>query len=76
MQKFIKSLKRKTAAVVAVGTVALTTAPAFASGGGGVDVGTTVSAIAAAVGPIGQIGAAILGVHVAIKVYKWVRQAM
>lgn len=50
---------------------------AFAGGGGsGVDVSGVVSAIGDAVGPIGQIGAAVLLVLVAIKVYKWVRRAM
>lgn len=49
--------------------------PALA-GGGGVDVSGVVSAIGDAVAPIGSIGAAVLLVLVAIKVYKWVRRAM
>lgn len=49
---------------------------AFAGGGGGVDVSGVVSAIEAAATPIGAIGAAVLLVLVAIKVYKWVRRAM
>ncbi|WP_423163830.1 major capsid protein [Stenotrophomonas maltophilia] len=76
MQKMLKALKGKGAALAAVGTAAVASAPAFASGGGGVDVGATVSAINAALGPIGQIGIAVLGVLVGIKVYKWVRRAM
>lgn len=76
MQKMLKALKGKSAALAAVGTAALVSAPAFASGGSGVDVGATVSAINAALGPIGQIGIAVLGVLVGIKVYKWVRRAM
>nr|WP_313256999.1 major capsid protein [Stenotrophomonas geniculata] len=76
MQKMLKALKGKSAALAAVGTAALVSAPAFASGGSSVDVGATVSAINAALGPIGQIGIAVLGVLVGIKVYKWVRRAM
>ncbi len=48
------------------------TSPAFAA----VDVTATVSEITAALTPIGAIGIAVLGVLVAIKVYKWVRRAM
>lgn len=77
MQKMLKALKGKSAGLAAVGTAALVSAPAFASGGGtSVDVGAVVSAINAALGPIGQIGVAVLGVLVGIKVYKWVRRAM
>ena len=74
MQMF-NALKGKGAALAAVGTAALVSAP-FASGGGGVDVGPVVTAINAALGPIGQIGAAVLTVLVGVKVYKWVRRAM
>ncbi|UXB38961.1 phage coat protein [Stenotrophomonas maltophilia] len=76
MKKQFDALKGKGAALAAVATSALVSAPAFASGGGGVDVGDVVSAINAALGPIGQIGVAVLSVMVAIKVYKWVRRAM
>lgn len=76
MKKFLTALKGKAAAVATVSAAALASAPAFASGGGGVDVGDVVSAINAAMGPIGQIGAAVLTVLVGIKVYKWVRRAM
>lgn len=76
MSKFKMALQGKGAALAAVGTAALVSAPAFAGGGGGVDVGGVVSAINDALGPIGQIGAAGLLVLVGIKVYKWVRRAM
>lgn len=76
MRKFIKALKGKSAALAAVGTAAVAATPAFASGGGGVDVGDVVAAIVAAAGPIAQIGGAVLTVLVGIKVYKWVRRAM
>lgn len=49
---------------------------AMASGGGGVDVSAVVSAIEGAAAPIAAIGLAVLGILVAIKVYKWVRRAM
>ncbi|MEN5264745.1 major capsid protein [Stenotrophomonas sp. TWI587] len=76
MRKFIKALKGKSAALAAVGTAAVASAPAFAGGGGGVDVGDVVSAISGAAAPIAAIGGAVLTVHVGIKVYKWVRRAM
>ena len=76
MHKMFNALKGKGAALAAVGTAALVSAPAFASGGGGVDVGPVVTAINAALGPIGQIGAAVLTVLVGVKVYKWVRRAI
>lgn len=77
MRKMFKALKGKGAALAAVGTVALASAPAFASGGGGgVDVGNVVSAIQGAAAPIAAIGGAVLTVLVGIKVYKWVRRAM
>ena len=62
--------------VAGVLTLAAFSPMAFASGGGSVDVSGVVSAIGAAVGPIGLIGGAVLLVLVAIKVYKWVRRAM
>ncbi|HIE4187527.1 TPA: major capsid protein [Stenotrophomonas maltophilia] len=76
MQKMLKALKGKSAALTAVSTAALASTPAFASGGTSVDVGAVVSAINAALGPIGEIGVAVLSVLVGIKVYKWVRRAM
>ncbi|KKY05466.1 methyltransferase [Xanthomonas phaseoli pv. phaseoli] len=76
MRKLKTLFKNKTAALAAVGSVALVSAPAFASGGGGVDVGDVVAAIQAAAGPIAAIGGAVLTVMVGIKVYKWVRRAM
>lgn len=47
MRKLKTLFKNKTAALAAVGSAALVSAPAFASGGGGVDVGDVVSAIQA-----------------------------
>lgn len=41
-----------------------------------VDVADTVTDITAAATPIGLIGGAVLGVLVAVKIYKWVRRAM
>lgn len=76
MNMMLKALKGKSAALAAVITAAFATAPAFASGGTGVDVGPVVTAINGALGPVGQIGAAVLLVLVGIKVYKWVRRAM
>ncbi|KKY05470.1 methyltransferase [Xanthomonas phaseoli pv. phaseoli] len=76
MRKLKTLFKNKTAALAAVGSAALVSAPAFASGGGGVDVGDVVSAIRGAAGPIAAIGGAVLTVMVGIKVYKWVRRAM
>ncbi|AEL07237.1 major capsid protein [Xanthomonas perforans] len=76
MRKLKTLFKNKTAALAAVGSAALVSAPAFASGGGGVDVGDVVSAIQGAAGPIAAIGGAVLTVMVGIKVYKWVRRAM
>lgn len=41
-----------------------------------VDVTDTVATIGAQLVPIGLVGAAVLGITVAIKAYKWVRRAM
>ncbi|RJN05313.1 methyltransferase [Xanthomonas vasicola] len=80
MRNLKNLFKNKTAALAAVGSTALVSLPAFASGGasggGGVDVGDVVAAIKAAAGPIAAIGGAVLTVLVGIKVYKWVRRAM
>lgn len=76
MQKFKNALRGKVPAVAGVGSAALVTGSAFASGGGGVDVSAVVSAIQGAAEPIASIGAAVLIVMVGIKVYKWVRRAM
>lgn len=76
MHKLKTLFKNKTAALSAVGSAALVSAPAFATGGGGVDVGNVVSAIQGAAAPIAAIGGAVLTVMVGIKVYKWVRRAM
>lgn len=71
-QKF----KSKFAALFTALTFAVLAPAAFASGGTSVDVSAVVTAIQAAATPIGAIGAAVLIVLVAIKVYKWVRRAM
>jgi hypothetical protein len=76
-KNFVTALKGKLPALAGVGTASVAAGSAFAGGGGGgVDVGTVVSAIEATAGPIASIGAAVLLVHVGIKVYKWVRRAM
>lgn len=41
-----------------------------------IDVAATVTDIGAQLVPIGLIGAAIMGVYLAIKAYHWVRRAM
>ncbi|MBE0595506.1 MAG: phage coat protein [Gemmatimonadales bacterium] len=57
--------------------VAVASAPALAfAQATPVDVSDVVDAIEAAATPIGLIGAAVLTILVAIKVYKWVRRAM
>ena len=71
-QKF----KSKFAALLTALTFAVLAPAAFACGGASVDVSAVVTAIEAAATPIGAIGAAVLIVLVAIKVYKWVRRAM
>lgn len=73
LQKFRSKFSQFTALLM----LALVSPFAFASGGGGgVDVSAVVSAIEGAAGPIAAIGVAVLGILVAIKVYKWVRRAM
>lgn len=61
---------KKIAAVAAMGLVSVSS---FAAG---VDVTSTVTAIGDQLAPIGLIGAAVLGVFVALKGYKWVRRAL
>jgi len=63
--------KKISAAVVAVSSTVAMAAP-----GAAVDVTDTVGTIANQLVPIGLIGAAVLGVVVAIKAYKWIRRAM
>lgn len=72
LQKFSSKLAALSTALM----FALVTPFAFAGGGGGVDVGDVVTAIEGAAQPIAAIGVAVLGILVAIKVYKWVRRAM
>lgn len=71
----LSKFKSKLHAIVPAASLALVAPAAFASGGG-VDVGSVVSAIEGAAAPIAAIGAAVLLVLVGIKVYKWVRRAM
>ena len=68
--------RSKFSALAMLLAVALTAAPAFASGGGGIDVSAVVTAVNGTLTPVGLIGAAVLLVHVGIKTYKWVRRAM
>ena len=59
--------------------IALTLAAVAASASSfaaGVDVTSTVTAISDQLTPIGLIGAAVLGIFVALKGYKWVRRAL
>lgn len=72
-----QKMKSKALGLLVAMAALFSVAPAaFAGGGGGVDVTGVVSAINDAITPIGAIGAAVLLVLVAIKVYKWVRRAM
>lgn len=71
-----QNFRTRLAALIAVPATGLVALPAFAGGGGAVDVSAVVTAIEGAAAPIGLIGVAVLGVLVAIKVYKWVRRAM
>ncbi|WP_330848507.1 major capsid protein [Xylella taiwanensis] len=48
-------------------------APAFAAG---IDVSEVLESIKAGLVPIAAIGAAVLSIHVAIKIYKWIRQSL
>jgi uncharacterized membrane protein len=48
----------------------------MAAPGAAVDVTDVTGTIAAQLVPIGLVGAAVLGITVAIKAYKWVRRAM
>ena len=42
----------------------------------GIDVTATVTTISDQLGPIGMIGAAVLGITVAIKAYHWISRAL
>jgi len=61
--------------LVAVG-VLVSTVAARAADGGAVDVSGTTATITAQLAPIGLIGAACLGVYVAVKAFHWVRKAL
>lgn len=56
--------------------LAMSSIAAQAAPGSAVDVTDVTGTIAAQLVPIGLVGAAVLGVVVAIKAYKWVRRAM
>lgn len=69
-----KTVSRFTfSAAAAAATLALASAQASAAA---IDVSSTVTDIGAQLVPIGLIGAAIMGVFLAIKAYHWVRRAM
>ena len=68
-----KLVNRKAAALLAAGAAGLATAvPAHAA----IDVAAVVKEIGDTIGPIGQIGAAVLLVIVAVAAFKWVRRAI
>lgn len=68
MNKFARVLVPAGAALAAVA--------ARAADGGAVDVSSTVTTITAQLAPIALIGAAVLGVVVAIKAFHWVKRAI
>lgn len=68
-----KAVSNATYAKAAVAAV-LVTAGAAASAAA-IDVSSTVTAIGDTLAPIGLIGAAVLGVVVALKAFHWVRRA-
>ena len=80
VMEFARNVAQKAQALAlaaCVGAAALVSSePAMAATGGGVDVSGVTAAIDAAAGPIASIGGAVLLVLVGIKVYKWVRRAM
>lgn len=61
---------------IALASASLVSGLAFAAPGAAVDVSDVTGTIAAQLVPIGLVGAAVLGVVVAIKAYKWIRRAM
>lgn len=67
----MKSLNKIVLAVAAVAA-----AGAASATGTGIDVTATVTSITDTLAPIGLIGAAVLGVVVALKAFHWVRRAM
>lgn len=69
----LKKFQLKSAALLSLVLASLVASPAFAQA---IDVGDAVTAIGAALVPIGLLGGAVLLVVVAIKTYKWVRRAM
>lgn len=71
----LKKTRGIVARSVAVAAAAAGAAAANAAGTG-VDVTATVSTITDQLAPIGLVGAAVLGVVVAVKAFKWVRAAL
>lgn len=65
-------MKTKLALLAAVALASMQSQAAMAAG---IDVTGTVTAITDALIPIGLIGAAVLGVVVALKAFHWVRRA-
>lgn len=66
----------KALALIAAVALSAVTTVASAAPGPAVDVSDVVGTIAAQLVPIGLIGAAVLGIVVAIKAYQWIRRAM
>ena len=62
--------------LIAVGVLATVAGSAHATGGITIDTTSITDAITVALAAIATVGAAIMGVHVAVKAYKWVRAAM
>ena len=65
-------MKTKLALLASVAFASIQSQAAMAAG---IDVTSTVTAIGDALVPIGLIGAAVLGVVVALKAFHWVRRA-
>ncbi|ALR04107.1 hypothetical protein XFPR_05240 [Xylella fastidiosa] len=76
MLKRVLSVARPS--VIWGGIVSLLFSPAvFAAdaAGSGIDISAIIDAIKAAIGPVGQIGIAVLSITVLLHVYKWIRRA-
>lgn len=64
-------ISRSRAAGVGVAALSVFAAPAFAA----VDVTSALTAINDTIPAVTAVGSAVFGVHIAIKVWKWVRRA-
>ena len=73
--RVIGFVKRFGAVGAAVGA-AVASGGAFAQSTGAIDATAVVSTVTAQLTPIGLVGAAVLGVVVAVKAFKWVRAAL